>query len=306
MMRPTLNNIQFDEILSDIETIRKNNILYREKEFTARIQAIDFIEFHVIDRINMILESHGTNEELESLRNAATKVRCHLEEINAKIFYSLRSQISKGQHRGQNFLTLLHEYLDYDFGETSAEEGYDDLDIFLNGLLTFHELPIETADRKPGMVFYQKTPARIILEIIKQAACKPMDVFFDLGSGLGQANILVNLIGSIKSTGVEYEPVFCNYAKSCAKDFQLTDVEFVNSDARYADYSSGNIFFMYTPFEGKILEEVLARLKREAAGKKIRVFSYGPCTPMLAKQKWLISKKEIKSYLKEPCQFESI
>ena len=41
-----------DEILSDIETFDKDLSLYSEKNFKSRIQAIDFIEFHIIDRIN--------------------------------------------------------------------------------------------------------------------------------------------------------------------------------------------------------------------------------------------------------------
>ena len=66
------------------------------------------------------------------------------------------------------------------------------------------------------MIYYQKTPARIIFELIKRADFQPGDVFYDLGSGFGQVTMLVNLLTSVVSKGVEFEPAYCKYAKSRA------------------------------------------------------------------------------------------
>ncbi len=156
------------------------------------------------------------------------------------------------------------------------------------------------------MVFYQKTPARIILNHINKSEFKSKDVFFDLGSGLGQVVVLVNLLTGIKSIGVEYEPDFCRYARSRAEVLNLPDVEFINEDARYADYSSGTVFFLYTPFEGKILDDVLQKLKKESKNRKIKILTYGSCTPVVANQLWLTNKKKIKNYMAEAGEFESI
>jgi hypothetical protein len=84
--------------------------------------------------------------------------------------------------------------------------------------LTYRDLPAQIKEREPGMIYYQKTPARIILELVKKAAFQPGDVFYDLGSGLGQAAILVNLLASVISKGVEFEPAYCHYAKTCAAE----------------------------------------------------------------------------------------
>lgn len=151
-------------------------------------------------------------------------------------------------------------------------------------------MPEETLDREPEMIFYQKTPARIILELINKADFKPHDVFFDLGSGLGQVSILVNLLTSVLSMGVEFEPSFCKYAMACATELNLTNVKFINIDARYADYGAGTVFFLYTPFEGKMLQDVLQKLNSEGKKRKIRVFTYGPCMPHVAKKAWLINQ----------------
>ncbi len=295
-----------EEILSDIKSIKINSLLQSAKNFNERLEAIDFIEFHVIDRINALVDKNEASDELDELKKYALKVREELEEINSEMFHFLRMKILNENLSGHPLLALINEYLDYDFGEESTEEGYDNLDIFLNGLLSDQNIPAETREPVPGMVFYQKTPARIILNLIKKSAFKPKDVFFDLGSGLGQTVILVNLLSGIKSIGVEYEPAFCRYARSKAESLNLSGVDFTNEDARYADYSSGTVFFMYTPFEGKILDEVLLKLKRESENRKIKVFTYGPCTPEVAKQPWMKNKKKIKNYLTDPGEFESI
>jgi Histone methylation protein DOT1 len=305
MSKPSKNTLH-EEILSDIKSIGNNAQLQSAKNFNERSEAIDFIEFHVIDRINALVEKNEASDELEELKKYALKVREELEEINSGIYNFLRMKISKENLRSQPLLTLINEYLNYDFGAKSAEEGYDNLDIFLNGLFSDQKLPVETRKREPEMVFYQKTPARIILNFIKRSALKPNDVFFDLGSGLGQAVILVNLLTGIKSIGVEYEPAFCRYARSKVEVLNLSEVYFTNEDARYADYSSGTVFFMYSPFEGKILDEVLQKLKRESENRMIKILTYGPCTPEVAEQPWLTNKRKIKNNMAEAGEFESI
>jgi hypothetical protein len=290
-----LKNTLQDEILSEIETIGKDGKLYQEKNFNLRLQAIDYIEFHVIDRIDALMENADVFDRMNFLKQYAKKVKCNLEDVDTRMFHQLRTKISQGGYRGKLLMDLIDEHLVYNLNTIHQQNiiGYDNLDMFLNGLLSNQNLPVETKDREPEMVYYQKTPARIILEFIKRAEFQPQDVFFDLGSGLGQVIILVNLLTSVMSRGVEFEPSFCNYAKACAADLNLSHVDFINADARYADYSSGTVFFMYTPFEGQILQEVLQNLKGEAKKRKIMIFTYGPCTTEVAKQNWLVKGREI-------------
>jgi len=223
------------------------------------------------------------------------------------MFHQLRTGISQGRYKGQLLIDLIDEYLGNNLNTILWEEtiGYDDLDMFLNGLLNSQNLPAETIEREPGMVYYQKTPARIILELIKKAEFKPSDVFFDLGSGLGQVVLLVNLLASVISKGVEFEPAFCKYARACAADLNLGDIDFIHTDARYADFSTGTIFFMYTPFEGTMLQDVLQNLHGEARKRKIKVFTYGPCTREVAKQSWLIKRHENQNALSGLVEFLS-
>jgi len=148
-------------------------------------------------------------------------------------------------------------------------------------------MPGQTKDLEPEMVYYQKTPARIIFNLAEKSHFMKEDVFFDLGSGLGQVAILVNLLTGIKVKGIEFEPAFCDYARNCATELNLPNVAFINSDAREADYSRGTIFFMFTPFKGEILQKVLEILRKESLLRKIKIITYGPCTAQVALQSWL-------------------
>ncbi len=182
---------------------------------------------------------------------------------------------------------MVDQYLGYDVNITNkiSKPGYDNLDIFMSGLLASDPLPEATMAPQPEMVFYQQTPARIIFQLA--TAIKPEDVFVDIGSGLGQVAILVNLLTGANAKGIEYEPTYYVYANCCSAQLNLNNVEFINTDARYADYSHGTVFFLYTPFTGSILQEVLRRLQQEARNRTIRIFTYGPCSPQVAKQDWL-------------------
>jgi SAM-dependent methyltransferase len=301
------NGLQ-EEILSDIEAIGKDEKLFLEKNFILRTQAMDDIEFHVIDRLHALMEGADSSDLMNDLMQHAEKVRCQLETVNTKMFQKLRTKISQGKYREDSLLQLIDEYLNQHADATLQQNdpGYDHLDIFLNGLLTYLDLPAETKDREPEMVYYQKTPVRIIFELVKKAAFQPGDVFYDLGSGLGQVTILVNLLTSVISKGVEYEPAYCNYARACAAGLNLDHVDFLNADARHADYSSGAVFFMYTPFEGEMLRDVLRNLHTEAVKRKVRIFSYGSCTREVEQQHWLRKVNDIQNYLVELAEFVSI
>jgi precorrin-6B methylase 2 len=122
---------------------------------------------------------------------------------------------------------------------------------------------------------------------VERADFRQGDVFYDIGSGLGQVSILVHLLSGVQAKGVEVEPAYCDYARRCARGLNLSQVEFINVDAREADYSDGTVFFLYTPFEGKMLEQVLERLKNESRTRRIRLYTYGPCTLQVTRQRWL-------------------
>lgn len=280
------------EIQSSIQLISEDPALREETNFANRTEAIDFLDFYIIDRIEGLFQEAGPSESLRALQQQAKQVKLDLEKINKTLFTRLREKISTGAFTTSSFKKMIGQYLQ-DTNTPGGTIGYDHLDIFLNELLSDQPVPEAVLKRMPGMVFYQKTPARIIFDMAERAALNRHDIFFDLGSGLGQVVILVHLLTAAAARGVEYEPAYWYFAETCASRLNLSNVQFANQDARKGDYSQGTVFFMYTPFEGCMLEEMLAILRKEAAKRVIRIFTYGPCTFPVAQQDWLTCKHDI-------------
>ena len=277
------------EIQSGIRAIEENTSLFKETNFTSRTEALDFIDFHIIDRIEGLLQSAEPDKQLKMLKRRAGRLRAKLEEIDSQLFKQLRENISTGIYDKSSFREMVSKYMGYDVDAISdtCAIGYNNLDVFINGLLSTQVIPSETKEIEPEMVFFQKTPVRVVFKMVELARLSQGDVFFDLGSGLGQVAIMTNLISGASAVGVEYEPAYCNYAKTCASQLNLHDVEFTNADARNADYSQGTVFFMYTPFGGGMLQDMLKILQMESVTRTIKIFTYGPCSPDVAKEYWL-------------------
>jgi hypothetical protein len=62
---------------------------------------------------------------------------------------------------------------------------------------------------------------------------------------------------------------------------------FIAGDVREVDLTAGTIFFLFTPFKGRVFDEVMERLKVVAGIHSIRVIGYGPCSKDLARIDWL-------------------
>jgi precorrin-6B methylase 2 len=266
-----------------LETLEQDVSLHNPKNFDERANALEFIEFHLVESVKDLPLAES---ELMDLRKRVENLLVSLEEIDKGLVEELRKVITSGQCQGKAFENLIGEYFDVADVDTS-KEGYDNLDVFVNCLLSIEHIPEQTRELLPEMVFYQKTPARVVFEIAKNAGLTKDDVFVDIGCGLGQVGILINLITGIPVYGIEYEPAFCDFANECAAALNRPEVTSINADAREVDYSIGTIFFMYTPFKGEMLKQVLRRLKEQAVRRQIKVITYGPCTAEVKLENWL-------------------
>jgi hypothetical protein len=171
--------------------------------------------------------------------------------------------------------------------EDWAMPEYDHLDVLVNRLLGGGGMPVPTVEMTAEMVEFYKTPARVVLDLAERVSWGPEDVFFDLGSGLGQVVMLVNILTGVMAKGVEIEPGYCEYARACAAAHGLSGVEFLEGDARVADLSAGTVFFLFTPFKGEIFCQVMEQLRVLALTRVIRVIGYGPCSAEIAWLGWL-------------------
>jgi hypothetical protein len=262
--------------------------LYQPDNFRRRAEVIDAIAFEIIDRIDGLLGYPSQPCKLRSLRRAAERLQRRLLAVDERVFQDLRSRI-RGGCRGEPLRQRIERLVELPAADDQGQAvvGYDRLDRLVTGILDSDHLPEPRLHPEPEMVLNQRTPARVIFELIGRANLGPQDCFYDLGSGTGQVTMLVHLLSGATARGVEFEPAFCEYARARAAALRLTQVEFITADARRADYAKGNIFFMYTPFEGTMLLAVLERLRERSRTRLIRLATYGSCTAIVAQQDWL-------------------
>ena len=251
--------------------------------FAELAAAIDLLEVHVLDRLRYLEERASLPADLQALGAHAAALHRRLEAASGRILRGLRRQIRSGRHTPEQ---LRHAFAGH-AGPPGRQGGYDTLDLLVGGLLGAGAPSEERAVREPEMVSYQPTPARAILTLIERANIRPDDTFYDLGSGLGQVVILVALLSGARARGVEIEPAYCEYVERCARRLNVPGVQFIRADAREARLAEGTVFFMYAPFRGGLLQQVLKRLQAEAMDRHIRVCTYGPCTAEMARVSWL-------------------
>ena len=292
-------------LCADLRIIEEDKSLFVEANFAGRSEAVDFLDFHIIDRISGLWEQSGSRPELELLRERAERIKAELEEIDACLFERVRSAIATGVPPGSSFEAMIRGLGGAGAEHRRDEMGYDQLDAFVNGLFSDQPLPAETKTLMRGMVSFHKTPVRVVFELVNLVEMSREDLFFDIGSGLGQVVLLVNLISGTRATGVEYEPAYCAYASAMASRLRLTNVEFINADAREADYSKGTVFFLYTPFEGGMLQDMLRLLQAASRDRVVRILTYGPCSEQVAAENWLYCVNGIPADPYTLCLFET-
>lgn len=254
-----------------IETLEQDLSLLQPHRLRERSDALDRLDACFPD---------GMENDPGDMHSRALALRARLEAANSEVCHAIRRAIQQGA--GRNALWPWLRASGRDRGE-----GYDYRDELVSDVLQFAPPANEIAGLADEMVFYQPTPARHVVDLIQQLELGPRDVLIDLGSGLGHVPLLAAICTEARCVGVECEAVYVESARRCAEALNLANVTFIRQDARAADLSAGTVFYMYTPFTGTILRAVLDALRREAAGREIRICSYGPCTSTIASEPWL-------------------
>ncbi|MBN1580551.1 MAG: class I SAM-dependent methyltransferase [Anaerolineae bacterium] len=277
--------MDLNQVCLDLAILENDQSLFGETNLNARAEALDRL-----GDFRTVLHFQEPGRARKTLEQKIATLQCRLEQIDCRLFHHLRTRLQAGDYTPDGLRRELGRYTDDVESRTGrAHYDYDGLDVLVSGVFLTEPEPQEIKERQPGMVHLEAVPASVILELVDRVALTGEDVFYDLGSGLGQVAILVHLLTGVKAKGIEYEPAFCAYARQCAQDFGLSAVEFFNIDARDADYAEGTVFFMFTPFMGSILQDVLSRLYLASRERPIWVCTFGPCTIEAAKQHWLKS-----------------
>ncbi len=225
-----------------------------------------------------------------TLQQSAQQLAKQCTAANQALFAQLRDDLRQGRCSPRELRAQLDRFTAYQPDNGSfLHWGEEVVDELLRGIVTVTPIPQPSFQLEREMVHLEHTPTSVVLEMVDRAGITPQSHFFDIGSGLGQVAILVHLLTGARASGVELDGAFCACARQSAAALGLQGVDFVNLDARHADYQSGDIFFLFTPFRGAILQSVLDRLRAVATQNAITLCTYGPCTLTVAQQPWLKS-----------------
>ena len=165
-------------LYADLRIIEEDESLFVAANFIGRSEAIDFIDFHIIDRISGLLLQYGSRAGLELLRERAERIKAELEEIDNCLFERVRSAIAAGVPPGSSFEGMIRCLGGAGAEHRRDEMGYDQLDAFVNGLFSDCPLPAETKELMPGMVSYHKTPVRVVFELVEMAKMRAAQTCF--------------------------------------------------------------------------------------------------------------------------------
>ena len=242
-------------------------------EILRRMEALDRLDTCFADT---------DSAPITEIQARALALRLRLESANSAVYETIREKVRNGLWTEE-----LPRWFKSPERLPSPGLRYDHLDELMSGVLQLREPAHPPAHPGAGMVFYQPTPARHILHLLAATNLSGADVLVDLGSGLGHVPLLASMLTGARTIGIELEPEYVASARECAESLGLSPVSFLEQDARDADFSVGTVFYMYTPFTGAVLTTVLSKLEQESAHRGFQVCTFGPCTPLVARERWL-------------------
>ncbi|MBV8117272.1 MAG: class I SAM-dependent methyltransferase, partial [Candidatus Eremiobacteraeota bacterium] len=128
--------------------------------------------------------------------------------------------------------------------------------------------PESTGDARAHATHYEPVPIATFRRLVAQlpAAVIRTSVFVDVGAGMGRAILLASEYAFKQVVGIEISPALLQTARdNLARAHDLAtccrDVRLVRGDARRHRFSAGDlVVFLYNPFDGEALDDVLDRL----------------------------------------------
>jgi SAM-dependent methyltransferase len=130
---------------------------------------------------------------------------------------------------------------------------------------------------------YEPTPVAQAEALLDTSPLPPeRATFVDLGAGMGRVVLLAARRPFRAVIGVEISPALVEIARenlTTAHDplRVARDVKIVQSDAAAYAFPRGDlVVFMYNPFRGPVLEQVLANLRTSAAAREVVLLYHTP------------------------------
>lgn len=148
-------------------------------------------------------------------------------------------------------------------------------DGWLDQIFGLEGLPHDGPELPRGCVPYLPSSVATLLRVIEVAEVRSDDVFVDVGSGLGRATVLTHFLTGAGAIGLEIQPALVRSSRELASRLNAERVSVIEGDAaKLTGYITiGSVFFLYCPFSGDRLDQVMDGLELIAQTREIRVCS---------------------------------
>lgn len=159
------------------------------------------------------------------------------------------------------------------FRSALTEVAPAERDAWVNVVFGLETVADDGPDLPRDCVPYLPCPVDAILRLVEQADVQASDVFVDIGSGVGRAAALVHLLTGASSVGIEIQSGLVAAARALRSRLNAERFSPVEGDAALLTgrIAMGSVFFLYCPFSGERLKEVLCQLERIARSREIRL-----------------------------------
>jgi hypothetical protein len=146
-------------------------------------------------------------------------------------------------------------------------------DAWLDLVLGLDSIPGDGPELPRGCVPYLPCPVDALLRMVEHAGVQASDVFVDVGSGVGRAAALVNLLTGAAAIGIEIQPALVLASRDLTARLNGLRFSPIEGDAaRLTGFMAiGSVFFFYCPFSGDRLEKILDDIEPIAHTRQIRV-----------------------------------
>jgi SAM-dependent methyltransferase len=273
-----------------IDTIKDEIIRYssmkelkEEVNFLLRRRALESLAI-----FKQLFRQQNNRERLQEVVEPAQMLEAIIHETTAAIFQRYRPCFFEQTISPQELRALLDRFTTYRPGAPEAlHYAEENLDYFIDAILGYDLAKIRRPRYEDEMVHLERTPAGAVLEMLDRVELSEASLFIDLGSGLGHVIFLVALLAGIRVVGIEIEAAYYQESLRVQQQLGLPTIELIHKDVRGVDLERGTVFFLFTPFTGSIMTDVLRKLSDVGKRKPITVCSYGQSTLRIQQEPWL-------------------
>ena len=123
------------------------------------------------------------------------------------------------------------------------------------------------SDNRSHSAPYRATKVGPLLQLLNRLDLPRDSTFLDIGSGKGRVLLIASQYGFRKVVGIEFSGELCAIARRnvelfCRKGNPRSAIEVIEADAvKHHFQADDRVFFMYNPFDGFILAQVLENLR---------------------------------------------